>query len=143
MYIFMDHQKNSVGCSVRLEGIDHALYTVKSCTKSWLLSFTLETTLQRPAPNTFVLPGYVFIWHYTTNFEAGFTFINIREYCWRSNAYEVAFSSWTKQTLLPLSSLFTRHGRMKGWKDQRAEKQQYLRIIDSVSNSSRPKYRSS
>lgn len=106
------------------------LRTVKSY---WPLFFTLENTIQRPAPNPILLSGFVFIWHYTT-FESGFTFINIRQYCWRGNACEVACNPWTKQTLLSPSSLFTRHGRMEGWKDQRAEQQQYLLISDSISN---------
>lgn len=107
-----------------------SLYTVKSYP---LLFFALENTTQRPALSPIVLSGFVFIWHYAT-LESGFTFINIRNHCWRSNACQVVCNPWTKQTLLPPSSLFTRHGRMKGWKDQRAEHQQYLLIIDSVSN---------
>lgn len=134
----MAHWRNSVGCWVKLE--DHSLLPVLQhwkyhCTlKSYtLLFFALENTIPRPAPSTIVLSGFVFIGHYAT-LESGFTSVNIRKHCWRSNACQVACKPWTKQTLLSPSSLFTRHGRMKGWKDQRAEHQQYLLITDSVSN---------
>lgn len=136
-FIFMAHWKNSVGCWVKLG--DHSLlpalqHSKCHCTqlKVTRCYFLLWRT-QCKAPSPIVLSGFVFIWHYAA-LESGFAFINIRKQWWRSNACQVVCNPWTKQTLLSPSSLFTRHGRMKSWKDQRAEHQQYQLIIDSVSN---------